>query len=217
MRLLFCLLLATLGLQATPPALSARIRYTQRLETPDGLTKTVVFEEQLFRTQDRVWQERILRDRPTPGHAGEESHLHPKDLGVAARYLSRDPSGALSLTFVHPLGLKIHAEPRDYPEVGFDGSWASAFHLLDPARLSAMKPLDRQAPKGAAWFESRDQSQFLRVLWSRELELPLKIEAGSLDGHRLNLTEVTPSVLPSKFPWESLQGLQEKEYTDLLD
>jgi hypothetical protein len=217
MRLLLSVLLAALGLQATPPALSARVRYSQRLETPDGLTKTVTFEERMVRTQDQVWQERVLRDRQALAHPGEDSHLHPKDLGVAARFLSRDASGALSLTFVHPMGLKIHAEARDYPEVGFDGSWTTAFHLLDPARLAAMKPLDWKAPKGASWFESRDQTQFLRVLWSSELELPLKIEAGSLDGHRLNLTEVTPGPLPSKLPWEALQGLPEKEYTDLLD
>ncbi len=217
MRVLLYALLAALGLQATPPALSARVHYTQRLETPDGLTKTVTFEEQLYRAQDRVWQERVLRAKPSPEHMGEDSHLHPKDLGVAARFLTREPSGGLSLTFVHPLGMKIHAEPRDYPEVGFDGSWAGAFHLLDPAHLAAMEPLDRKAPKGAAWFESRDQTQFLRVLWSRELELPLKIEAGSLDGHRLNITEVTPGPLPAKLPWDFLQGFQEKEYTDLLD
>lgn len=216
MRSLLCFLLSILGLQATSPALSARIHYTQHLETPDGLTKTVTFDEHLFRAQDKVWQERVLRDRPGQ-HSGEESHLHPKDLGVAARFLSRDASGVLSLTFVHPLGMKIHAESRDYPEVGFDGSWASAFYLLDPARLASMKPLELKAPKGARWFETRDQTQFMRVLWSSELELPLKIEAGSLDGHHLNVTEVTPEPLPSKLPWDSLQGMQEKEYTDLLD
>lgn len=217
MRFLLFFLVAALGLSAAPPALSARVLYSQRLETPDGMTKLVSFEDRLFRGHDRVWQERILRDLPGHDHPGEESHLHPKDLGVAARYLRKEASGELNLLFVHPQGVKIHAETRDYPEVGFDGSWASAYHLLDPGRLAAMKPLRRKAPKGAHWLGTEDQTQFLRVLWSTRLELPLRIEAGTLDGHKLNITEVRPGPLPKDLPWNRLAGLPEKDYTDLLD
>lgn len=217
MRFLLSILIAALGLQAEPPSLSARIYYTQRLETPDGMTKIVTFEERLIRAPDRVWQERIRTDASADKHSGEESHLHPRDLGVAARYLRKEASGALNLLFVHPQGMKIHAETRDYPEVGFDGSWASAFHILDPARLAALKPLLRKAPKGAHWLGTEDQAQFLRVLWSTRLELPLRIEVGTLDGHKLNITEVRPGPLPKDPPWNHLEGLEEKDYTDLLD
>lgn len=220
MRTLLLCLIACLGSAAEAPALSAIITYTQRVETPDGMTRTTVFKERLLRAPGQVWQERILPDRPKPSSEAPE-HLHPRDLGVAARHLTRNGSGALALEFVHPDGIRIHAEARDFPEVGFDGSWAAAFHILDPARLASLKPLPQvttqPAPEGAQWLGTEDGGQYLRVLWSTRWELPLRIEAGSKDGRRVNLTEVQPGPLPASLPWDRLKGLPEKEYTDLLD
>lgn len=217
MRSILLSLAAMAALQAAPPAISARIHYTQRLETPDGMTKIVTFEERLLRAPGRVWQERVLPGNGRTAPADHEDHLHPGDLGVAARFLEKDTAGALHLSFIHPQGVRIHAETRDYPEVGFDGSWATAFHILDPQRLEALKPLARKAPRGAQWYGTEDGSQFLRVLWSKRLELPLRIEAGSRDGRKLNVTEIQPGPLPGALPWDRLDGMQNKDYTDLLD
>lgn len=218
MRIGLLALLANLALWAAPPALSARIAHTHRVETPDGMTKTTTFEERFYRTADRVWLERVLPPSPAKGPSATEApHLHPGDLGIAARYLIRKPTGELDLTFVHPARVKVHAESRDYPEVGFDGSWANAFHLLDPEHLKVLKPLPREAPKGARWYGTEDATKFLRVLWSTDWELPLRMEAGSPDGRRLNITEFQPGPLPATLPWDQLAGMGEKDYTDLLD
>lgn len=220
MRSLLLGLIGCLGFAAEAPALSAILTYTQRVDTPDGMTRTTTFKERLVRAPGEVWQERILPGGVKPASEAAE-HLHPKDLGVAARHLTRSAAGALALEFVHPDGIRIHAETRDFPEVGFDGSWEAAFHILDPARLASLKPLPqsptRPAPEGARWLGTEDEGQYLRVLWSTRWELPLRIEAGSKDGRRVNLTEVQPGPLPASLPWDRLKGLPEKEYTDLLD
>lgn len=217
MRIPALLVLAT-TLAAAPPELSALIRYTQRVHTPDGMTKETRFQEQLVRTRNQVWQARVLPAAQAHAHEEDEAHghLHPGDLATAARHLTRQPDGSLTLAFVKPEDhVIIAADPRDYPEVGFDGSWEAAFHLVDPASLKAMTR--RPGPRGATWYEQKGPRQFLRVLWDARHQLPLCIESGTHDGTRFTRTEVLPRPLPARLPWAETVGFAKKDYVDLLD
>lgn len=205
------------GARAAQPW-AATLTTEQRELTADGLERQVRFRERFVRLPDRVWLERLLPTGPAFPEAPHGGHRH-LDLDQAARLVVRRPDGSLDLTFVHRgERTTVHAEPRDYPEVGFHDSWEVVAHLVDPATLKAMASgaRSREYP-GATWYERRDGAGFLRVLWHPGLEVALVVESGSADGRRYHRTSATPEALPTPLPWRALQGYREKDYTDLLD
>ena len=100
---------------------------------------------------------------------------------------------------------------------GFDGQWASALHLLDPARVARMTPLARPAPTGSKWVESRNGQMTVRVLWDDKGQYPRRVESSHARGTSRSVTVATPEALPKPLPWDRLQGYAQKEYSDLLD
>jgi hypothetical protein len=203
---------------AEPPSLAAILTHEQVIHTKDGMTKQVRFQERFIRRANHVWLERVLLGSKG-NEKDENADAHHLSLDTAARYLRKDAQGQVKLEFVKPLErVIVQAEPRDYPEVGFDGSWDLAFHLIDPKALKSFHKSRRKSPGlGAHWFESKGQENYLRVLWSERLQIPLRIESGSLDGARSNRTSARLLPMPKELPWANLEGYRLKDYTDLLD
>ena len=205
-----------------PPAVSAMVHHHQHMVTRDGLTKDSRWSDRFLRSPGHVWIERVLP--ATHVHEPEEAggkHLHGEDWSSAARHLQITADGEIRLEFVQPEDRVIYeTETRDWPEVGFDGSWTIASHLLDPASLASLPYASRKSPQpGLRWRERRDGQGFLRVLWSDRFQLPLIIESGNAEGTRTQSTriEIRPLPADAHMPWTRLGGFRRREYTDLLD
>jgi hypothetical protein len=101
--------------------------------------------------------------------------------------------------------------------VAFKPDWPRIRHLINPALLQEMTPLDEAAPEQARWYEKREGNQRTRILWSSRWQLPLVVESASLDGYRSYRMEVTLKPLPKTLPWQQLEGYQTLDLRDFFD
>jgi hypothetical protein len=209
---------ASTAAKAAAPDLDLMIRYYSKVLTPEGVTREARFEEAMLRRPGHVWTARKLPASATAAHAPEPQHAHFNHV-VVPRHVLMD-SNALRLEYVDAHDRQVVAIPAaEYENVSFDGSWAKAFYLVDPALLKTM-PLSGQASPvaGARWHERRQQGSFQRVLWDDARQIALIIESGDQAATFYNRVEVQPQATLSKnLPWQHLKGYAQKEYSDFLD
>ena len=101
--------------------------------------------------------------------------------------------------------------------MAFTPHWDKLRHLVDPALLQGMTPLDEAAPEQARWYEKREGRQRTRILWSGRWQIPLVVESASLDGYRSYRMEITLKPLPKALPWQRLEGYQTLDLRDFFD
>ncbi|WP_229415690.1 hypothetical protein [Pseudoduganella armeniaca] len=204
--------LLALGLAGTvhaAPDLDLRIAYYSRAVTAEGVTREARFEETMLRRDGHVWTARVLppqtaahHHKPGVRHASAREtavhkHFNP---ALLPRHVALE-GGKLRLEYVDAAAREVIAvPPGEFDNVAFDGSWARAYYLLDPARLRALPPSARKSDvPGARWRERERDGTYERVLWDERREIPLVIESGDTAGtslHRMVLT-VRPGVTPS--------------------
>jgi len=223
-RIALCMIMALAGF--TPPAVAAAgelnlaIRHEIVSLGSDGINRKSEFGERLYRRNDQVWVERIIpagahSDSDHANHAEDHKHL---DLAASARWITREAKGGLRVRLVNRYErMIVDITPPDYNNVGFDGDWDTAYHLISPKHLASMKPTGQTAPAGSKWYESRNQSGWVKVLWDEKEQYPRQVESGNdaRTSHKSMMATVTPA--PSHLPWTALKAYQQKEYSDTLD
>ncbi|MDB5730932.1 MAG: hypothetical protein JWQ03_827 [Variovorax sp.] len=184
----------------------------------DGLKRTTEFSERVYRRENMVWVERVI---PQGAHTAEEhrsggpEHKH-LDVAAAARWISRDERGNPQLKLVSSEDKAIvSVASADYGNVGFDGSWASAYHLSDPAVLKKMTPGPRTSQ--GRWYSQAGNGGQMRLLWNDRLQLPMQIESQDVRGLSRKVTRVQAIPAPRTLPWTGLNGYATKDYSDFLD
>jgi hypothetical protein len=187
----------------------------------DGVHRKVDFSEHLYRRDNQVWVERAI---PAGVHSDSEhadkhneDHKH-LDVAASARWIVRNAKGELQVQLVNRYErMIVNINPPDYGNIGFDGSWDAAYHLLSPRQLATMTATDLAAPDGCKWYENHNQSGWVKVLWDQKEQYPRQVESGNTSGtsHKRMDAKVTRSPLP--LPWKNLAGYQQKEYSDTLD
>lgn len=223
--------LLVLGLAGTvhaAPDLDLRIAYYSRAVSAEGVTREARFEETMLRRDGHVWTARVLpaptaphEHKPGVRHAAARAtsvhkHFNP---ALLPRHVALE-GGKVRLEYVDAAAREVIAvPPGEFDNVAFDGSWARAYHLLDPARLRALPASGRKSDvPGARWHERERDGAYERVLWDERREVPLVIESGDTAGtslHRMVLT-VRPGVT-ADLPWRRLTGYARREYADFLD
>ncbi|MBI3526163.1 MAG: hypothetical protein HY066_16850 [Betaproteobacteria bacterium] len=198
------------------------IRHTIHSLGADGVSRNSEFSERLYRRNDQVWIERIIpaaaehdNDHAHAQQGVEHKHL---DLAASARWIVRDAKGVLKVNLVNRHERTIVDIPQpEYANVGFDGDWGNAYHLISPRHMATMQPTGQAAPTGAKWFASRNQSGWVRVLWDEKQQYPRQVESGNAAGtqRRSMMASLTPA--PVTLPWATLKTYQRKEYSDTLD
>lgn len=229
-RILLLLAFAALAAtaQAAGPASPAasntltalRVEHQMSSLGTDGIQRDVRFAERVYRQGDRVW---IARELPpasahaehdhTDAHAG---HKHA-DTDTAPRWIERDAKGVLTVRVVSDSQKKNYAvEPAEYSNIGFDGSWATAYHLLDPAALKGMRA-DGPARSGVQTYRATQGERTVTVDWDVAGQYPRRVESRNASGSQRKLTRVTPLPAPAAAPWARAQGYAAADYTDLMD
>ena len=182
---------------------------------PDGVTRSTEFSEQLIRTRDTVWISRVL---PSAAHSdhdhakGGDAHKH-LDATTASRWISRTENGDMALKLVPKDGkVLVNVTRTDYSNVGFDGSWAAAWSLIDPAMLKRMKAT---TTGDLITYTLAEKDRSLKVVWNPKLQLPVRVESSDKNSRRQTLVQVIST--SASLPWEKLQGFTQKDYSDYLD
>ena len=203
------------------PDLAARIRYQDRITSSDGIARENHWQEKWIRVGNQVWSQRLI---PLPlarayhaSHDATPGHKHFTHQ-MAARWVSRSDEGDLQLRYADAWHNQlVEVPPEEYGQVAFTADWARLRHLVDPALLQGMTPLDEAAPEQARWYEKREGRQRTRILWSSQWQLPLVVESASLDGYRSYRMEVTLKPLPRQLPWQQLDSYQTLDLRDFFD
>lgn len=203
------------------PDLAARIRYQDWITSSDGIARENHWQEKWIRVGNQVWSQRLI---PLPlarayhaSHDATPGHKHFTHQ-MAARWVSRSDEGDLQLRYADAWHNQlVEVPPEEYGQVAFTADWARLRHLVDPALLQGMTPLDEAAPEQALWYEKREGRQRTRILWSSQWQLPLVVESASLDGYRSYRMEVTLKPLPKQLPWQQLDSYQTLDLRDFFD
>lgn len=186
----------------------------------DGVTRAVHFQERVFRRNDMIWIERVIPDgaHEAGAHAeGGHEHKH-MDLAAAARWITLDGGKTLRVRLVNAHDRVVVDVPAaEFGNVGFDGSWASARHLLDPRQLETMKPAAGDAPAGTRWYQAVSGPQTVRVLWDEKAGIPRRVQSNNAAGTSRKQMSAKDVAAPKSAPWTALGGYQQKEYSDYLD
>lgn len=211
------------GAAALLPAASAQaqdadllVRHWSRSVGADGITRTVEYSERVHRRASTLWVERVL---PAGAHSheahakGGAAHRHI-DVSTAARWITREANGDVRLRLV-PVDDKVLVDvaKTDYENVGFDGSWDAAWHLIDPA---ALKRLQRRSQVGElARYGAKDKGRQIDVVWNTRGQHPVSV--ASTSGLTQRRTTVQTIAAPKRAPWDHAQTLNKKDYSDYLD
>ena len=192
------------------------VRHSEVSSGADGVRRTAEFSERVSRSGDTIWISRVLpagahSEHEHPGGGTQHKHL---DVATASRWITRGADGATQMRIV-PNGDKVvvNVGKTDYGNVGFDGSWAAAWHLMDPAALSRMTT--GRVVGDLTTFTLRDKNRTVKVVWNSRLQVPILVETASGSSRRQTVVEVLgPS--PAR-PWEKLKAFAQKDYSDYLD
>lgn len=203
------------------PDLAARIRYQDRVTSSDGISKESQWQEKWLRVGDQVWSQRLI---PLPlarayhaAHDATPGHKHFTHQ-MAARWVTRNQQDELQLRYADNWHNQLVEVPEEeYGQVAFKPDWPRIRHLINPALLQEMTPLDEPAPEQARWYEKREGKQRTRILWSSQWQIPLVVESASLDGYRSYRMEVTLRKLPSQYPWRQLADHEVRDLRDFFD
>lgn len=182
----------------------------------DGVKRTAEFAEHMVRRQDQVWVERVM---PTGWHSADDhgklgqSHKH-LDTAAAARWVTRVADGSATVRLASREDkVLVDVSRTDFDNVGFDGSWAAAYYLIDPAALKQMKPVSTDGD--LVTYTQSDATRQLKVVWNKKLQLPLLVESRS--GASSKRTTVEVAAMVNSVPWDGLKGYTRKDYSDYLD
>jgi len=192
------------------------VRHTIVSAGGDGIKRTVEFSERVVRRQDQVWIERVVPAGWHSAHehaAGDKGHKH-LDVAAAARWLQRGKDGkpALQLASAEDKVL-VDVAPTDYGNVGFDGSWTAAYHLIDPASLKALKV--GSTTGDLTTYVSQEPGRTLKVVWNTRLQYPVLVESTQGASSRKTVVQAQPAAAAP--PWNATRGYQKKDFSDYLD
>ena len=216
----FCAALASLVLLALPQAhaqsVDLLVKHFATSQGADGIQRSTEFSERLTRTPDNVWISRVLPPGAHSGHdhaKGGDAHKH-LDVSTASRWITRAPNGDVALRLVpKDENVLVTVTSTDYGNVGFDGSWAAAWSLIDPDTLKRMKA--GPVAGDLTTYTLVEKDRMLKVVWNAKLQIPMRVESSDASSHRQTVVRVLGA--EASRPWDKLQGFTQKDYSDYLD
>jgi hypothetical protein len=208
----------------TPADLNVRISYQSRVIGHDGVQRDNAYADIMYRRAGRVWVERdlprALREAEAHGHheapGPHAGHAHDEAQG-APLYVRRDADGKVHVQIaLHEQKRAIDIDLAHYGNVGYGGSWASAYWLIDPSALGRMEALGA-ARDGVQRYRLKQGERTTLVDWNIAKQYAQRIEQS--DGHGLSHQVMTVSTIPAprQLPWIALDKYGKGDYSDLLD
>ena len=199
------------------------VRHLDVTNGADGVKHTIEFSERFYRRGGTVWIERVLptasasaashQAHEQPGDVHDHEHRH-LNVATAARWITRGSDGNAELRLVSVQDAVVVGLTKvDWSNVGFDGSWAAASHLVDPAQLARMKTVRTDAD--TTTLVRDDAGGRLTVVRDSGAGVPIRVETVDARGVRKPTTERLP--MPAVMPWSITATFDKKDYADYLD
>lgn len=223
--------LALSGAALAAPDTQVEVTHLSSSLGTDGIQRSTAFTERVVRRGNTVWIERVVPHAAQAAHRHEHDGVAPVakghkhvDLSAASRWIEKLPDGKLKFKLVSTVDkVIVDVAPAEYGTVGFDGSWLTAYHLMDPRGIQGMTP---GAKEGAGrWYEAKSKSKStgpggpdtVRLLWDEKLELPLKVSSRNAAGTVTRSTSVRVLGAVTQAPWSAVSAYSVKDYADFLD
>lgn len=188
----------------------------------DGVSREARYSDRMLRAPGHVWVERevpaalaahdaqhpVQRAGPHADHAHDEARLAPL-------LLQRDGERVRVQTVLRKRRSVLDVEPGHHANVGYGGSWAAAYRLIDPAALARMERVS--CHDGLVRYRQRGGGRTTLVDWDARGQYARRIEQRDDDGLSHQWQTAQPRPLPAVLPWNALAGYGRGEYSDLLD
>ena len=215
---------AAAAVEQIAPTLQLQLRYETRTIGRDGVQRDSVHTDRMVRGDNVVWIERelpaALRESEAHGHAHapgpHAGHAHDEAQG-APLLVRNDAQGRAHVQAVlRGQRRVIDVDLAHHANVGYGGSWAGAYWLIDPLALQRMEKLG-PVRNGVQRYRLQGHERITLVEWDVAREYARSIEQS--DGHGLSRQKMSATALPlpAKAPWQQLQGYGRGDYSDLLD
>ncbi|MEN5171817.1 hypothetical protein ABE427_03630 [Acinetobacter higginsii] len=216
MRLVMSAVLLSVGMTSlhAAPVLSANItRETQTIGN-DGVTRTSVFQERMYRDSQNIWIERVLPKHHQHGdEKGGHKHL---DLAEAAQhyFIDQKKQPKLNLVLVEDKTV-VHLQDADVDMLGLSNCWSCVYSLLDPKTLKGMKIIKKDT--NSTLYESQNKKNKIRVEWDNRNNIAKRVDIRSLDGLRYDIMKANIQQVNIAEPWKSYSKFSSKDYSDFGD
>ncbi|QFZ81912.1 hypothetical protein GFK26_03580 [Variovorax paradoxus] len=211
------------GDDAAAPDQTLRITHHVMSIGKDGVQRESRYADRMVRRAGTVWIERELPPalRADHDHEASEGKVHighsHADNTAAPLWLRHDAAGTVQVNMVLRQQRKvIEVDAANYGNVGYSGSWANAYWLIDPASLPRMKALGT-ARGGVQRYELPQGERTLRVDWDVAGRYARKIEQRDAHGTSLNVMTASAIAAPKVLPWQQVESYARSDYSDLLD
>ncbi|MFH0132004.1 hypothetical protein ACGLHS_17480 [Variovorax sp. VaC1] len=208
---------------AAAPDQNLRIQHHMMSIGKDGVQRDSRYADLMFRRAGSVWVERELPPalREDHDHEAREGKVHighaHADNTAAPLWVRRDAAGKVEVGMVLREQRKlIEIDAANYGNVGYSGSWANSYWLVDPASLARMKNLGA-AGKGVQRYELQQGAGTLRIDWDTAGRYARKIEQRNARGTSINVMTASVIPAPKTLPWKAVEGYERGDYSDLLD
>ena len=192
------------------------VKHSSSSNGADGVKRSTEFSERITRTADTVWVSRVLPANTHSNHdhaKGGTEHKH-LDVATSTRWITRDASGAMKVRLVpNEEKVLVNVTKTDFGNIGFDGSWAAAWSLIDPATLKRMK--EGPVSGDLTTYTLLEKDRNIKVIWNTKLQIPTLVQSFDKTSRRETLVQVVGT--PAVMAWDKLQGYATKDYSDYLD
>lgn len=211
---------AVLASAQAAPLLSAVITRESKNIGNDGVTRSSVFQERMYRDAGNVWIERVLPRHHQHGKhehqkGGEEEHHH-LDLAEAAQHYFLDNKKAPRLYLVLPEDKTVvHLQEADVDMLGLNNCWHCVYSLIDPQSLKKMTLLKRA--NGTSWYETKNAKNKVKIEWDDKNNMARVIDIRGLDGHSYSVVKASIQHVNMTAPWTTYGKFVTKDYADFGD
>jgi len=148
----------------------------------DGVKRETSYSENLYRNGSQLIYSRItpINARKKDAHGRDHRHF---DSALSPQLVSLNKNGEVNFAFLDTDNkIRIEVSKSDFNSVGFSGSWAGSYSLVDPAIFKTMVKKGPGQPINTIWYEQVNDKGITRILWDEKNKIALEIEVTSKDG-----------------------------------
>lgn len=214
------LAIAGFGLLASAqaaPLLSAVVTRESKNIGNDGVTRSSVFQERIYRDANNIWIERVLPKHHQHGHheKGGEEHHH-LDLSEAAQhyFVDNKKQPKLNLVLLEDKTV-VHLQDADVDMLGLSDCWGCVYSLIDPQSLKKMTLLKRA--NGISWYETKNAKNKVKIEWDDKNNMARLIDIRGLDGLSYSVVKANIQQVNIAAPWAGYGKFISKDYSDFGD
>ena len=213
----------TAAVQATPEA-DLRITYEAMNVGSDGVQRSSVYTNRVYRRKGQLWIEREmpagLRQSMEHGHEHEHSphagHAHD-EARAAPLSVRRMDDGKVSVDVIlAKLRRVISVDQAHHGNVGFGGSFDNVYWIVPPTALQNMERVGKPQ-SGVQRYKSMAGEQTTVIDWDIANQFARRVERGDTHGTERIVVTATRLPLPLAQPWKRIEGYDRGDYSDLLD